>query len=620
VALRTREVVLHGSAADATAFRVLANALLRDGTELPWTSADDHRTPSLVAWRLYDDGRAALARWDLVAAATTFRRALALEADLAPAQLWSAQASAWADPDHPALWRDAASRAVAALDRLTPDDTLVARGVYALSLARQPDACAAYAALHASAPRDPVAWLGLGQCRMSDEAVLRDARSPSGWRFRSSYHSAALAYDSAIHRAVGTPAFAFRALDRLLFTQPWRIREGHAASPDTLTFGAYATLIDDTLALVPWPRADMGAGTVRYDRSLRAAALRTNGRRLGMALEEWTRRDTASADAREMLARLQEVRGDEDGDGLVALRTVAAARRLSRDSAQRIELAITQLRLLVKTSDFVHARGLADSLLAANARATGYAGAQLAAVAALVGRLDEAARLLQQTAALEDSSVPPAVATRSARYLVLAAAGVCDDELRHMDGSIDDLLQRYVADDLRPAMRRATVGRAQGLAVPCLGPGVALGVPAGDALTRMQQALARGRADDVRRELDALAKERAGIRPGDVSLDRTCLEAWMLAQIGDTTAAIHRLDLTLTAMTTLGTALMRDLPQAAAVGRTMALRAELAAATGDSVAAQRWAQNVVTLWNGASPGLQATVTRMQSLAERPRAK
>jgi hypothetical protein len=134
----------------------------------------------------------------------------------------------------------------------------------------------------------------------------------------------------------------------------------------------------------------------------------------------------------------------------------------------------------------------------------------------------------------------------------------------------------------------------------------------------MQQALARGRPADVRHELDALTTVRAGIRAGDVSLDRTYLEAWVLAQIGDTAAAVRRLDLTLTALPTLGTMLVRDVPQAAAVGRAMALRADLAAASGDSATARRWAQDVVALWSGASPALSEPVARMKSLAAAPR--
>ena len=71
-----------------------------------------------------------------------------------------------------------------------------------------------------------------------------------------------------------------------------------------------------------------------------------------------------------------------------------------------------------------------------------------------------------------------------------------------------------------------------------------------DPLVRMQQALAENHVAVVRREFDALQQLRKAIRPGDVSLDHTLQEAWLLAAIHDTTAAIRYLDLPLSALTT----------------------------------------------------------------------
>ena len=620
--LRVREAVVR-DAAGAHAFRALANALLRDGDELPWNGADDHRAPpSLPAWRAYDDGRAALDRWDIAAATARFRQALALEPDLVPAQLWLAQAQAWLEPDRPDLWRDLASRALGAIDRLAPDDTLVARGVYALASGAFPDACAAYAALHARAPKDPVAWFGLGQCRMLDDAVLRDARSPSGWRFRSSYHAAALAYDSAIHRAVGTPAFAFRALAEALYTQPSRVRRGRALPPDGTIFGAYPTLAADTLALIPYTAADIGSGALRADRSTRGAALRRNANRLASALEEWVRRDSASADARAMLANVQEVRGDRASQGgdLAAMATLLDARRLSRDTTQRAALTIGIVRLLVKEERYRDARALADSLLAALPDPSPSIADTMASLASLTGRADRTARLLvaaalSPTAADRDPRIPDALASLGATYLAYAALGACGDTLRNVEQTVERALQQYVSADQRDHVRQQTLARPIVLAIQCLGTGpvTRLGSTS-ERLTRIQQAYGAGLSAQVRAQLDTLDRLREGIRPGDVTLDRTYQEAWLLAAIGDSAAAARRLDMTLTAPTTLGLTLVGEAVQAAALGRAMALRADLAAAAGDAATARRWAANVVALWSGASPELQPTVARMQGLA------
>jgi len=55
-------------------------------------------------------------------------------------------------------------------------------------------------------------------------------------------------------------------------------------------------------------------------------------------------------------------------------------------------------------------------------------------------------------------------------------------------------------------------------------------------------------------------------------------------------------------------------PQAAAVTRAMALRADLAAHRGDRPLAIRWAAGVVALWGSAEPSLRPTVERMRRLA------
>jgi hypothetical protein len=90
----------------------------------------------------------------------------------------------------------------------------------------------------------------------------------------------------------------------------------------------------------------------------------------------------------------------------------------------------------------------------------------------------------------------------------------------------------------------------------------------------------------------------------------------MLA-IGDTTGAVRYLDGTLDDLPDLFSALLDYLPLAGTLVRMMALRADLAAAQGDTVTARHLAQAVTTLWSGAEQPLQPVVTRMHGiLAER----
>jgi hypothetical protein len=132
-------------------------------------------------------------------------------------------------------------------------------------------------------------------------------------------------------------------------------------------------------------------------------------------------------------------------------------------------------------------------------------------------------------------------------------------------------------------------------------------------MPRLFQQLARGDVSRVRAALDSAQAGRL-VRPGDVALDRTLSEAWTRATLGDTAAAIRQLDLTLTALPTLPSHILDEPGMAAAVGRAMAYRAELAARTGDLGTAALWAGRVLTLWTHSDPSLAPTIARMRQLA------
>jgi hypothetical protein len=54
--------------------------------------------------------------------------------------------------------------------------------------------------------------------------------------------------------------------------------------------------------------------------------------------------------------------------------------------------------------------------------------------------------------------------------------------------------------------------------------------------------------------------------------------------------------------------------QSAAVGRAMALRADLARARRNDTTAKRWARNVVELWANADASLKPTLDRMKVMS------
>jgi hypothetical protein len=107
---------------------------------------------------------------------------------------------------------------------------------------------------------------------------------------------------------------------------------------------------------------------------------------------------------------------------------------------------------------------------------------------------------------------------------------------------------------------------------------------------------------------------RRASRPGDLSLDYTYQEAWLKTAMGDTVGAIQQLDLALGALPTLSGMALKEVGAAAAVGRAITLRADLANSQHDAPAATRWSAALVALWSGADAELQPTVSRMRELA------
>jgi hypothetical protein len=606
----------------ARLFSGASAALTADATATgddDWTGA--LATDRAAAWRAYSRARVALAKWDLVSVVRDLRVAVAEDPQYPLAHLWLAEALAWSRPDQRLEWQQQALRARALAARLPTRDSLLAVGVAHLALAEYPEARAAYARARALEPDGDVAWYGIAQSQAADDWVVRDRRSPSGWSFRSSYHSAAIAYDSAVAHAAGAPAFAFHQMRQLLFVDPFRLRGGRAAPPDTTEFAAHPSLSADTLAFVPHLASAVHAVEPSTVPATLARALRQNADRLVVRMREWVRRAPDSPQALLALAAAQEVRGESDlreSGGLAALETLRAAFRVSVDTVQRLALAASIVRLLVKEERFDEAHHLADSLLRANPQPTPAQAKPLAGLAALTGGLDRAERLLaiveSDPAGVSATSPPTAVSQAAAKLTAAAALGLCTARLTTMVREAEDQIERYASPENRTALRRQVLTRPLSLAVPCLGAAPLASVsPGTDPFGAMQLAFGRDDRAAVRAHFGALMRLRRGFLPGDVALDNILQEAWLLRAVGDSARAEQHLCVPLSALPTMGTRLVSDVPQAAAVGRSLEFCALAAARRGDAASARRWARGLMGLWATADPPLQAAVAEIRPL-------
>ena len=628
-------VTLRGDLGDAERkFDELADTLLvpvaRSGrARLPESAEGVRGTRSIPALTAYFRAQEALAAWQLDSAEAFFRSALELDPDYPHANYWLAQVMAWRGEADAAEWLPSAQRAVALSSRLSPRDSALAGALLSLAQGAFPDACARYERLRASKDSlDFAVWYGLGDCRARDTVIVRSAASPSGYSFRSGYESAIRAYTKALtlvptaHLAFA--GVAFERLSGLLFTQSRELRRG-AYDGDSSIWAAYPSLANDTLAFVPYPYSDIATGKVLESPTTTAAVAKSRAL-LERLATGWTLELPHSATAFETLARALELEGRIGGAGAQdssALTALHRARSLATNSVDRRRLGVMATRLLLVSGNFAMARMLADSMLASTATTTPADADALKAVAALRGRVQRTIELLRVEAptvwfiSMDNRLVqpPPAVAQEARALLGYASFGAPLDSLIASKERVDHAIDSYVQNGSRAMIREAVLNVPLTLAYP-VAPALALqrAGGGGDYLLDIQRAASEHDSASVERLLGAVANMRAIGRPGELSIYLTYQETWLRLQIGDTTGAVRQLDETLTALPTLTPYLLDYVQDAAFLVRAMALRSDIAAATGDQRTAGTWGAAVSELWAGADAPLANVVARMQERA------
>jgi tetratricopeptide (TPR) repeat protein len=631
-ALITRTVrIARGDTNIGATFNALADSLLLGRAHTALAVGGAGGTRVFAAWLAYDAGHAARNAWDLDAARQSFRRAVELDPGYPHANLWLAQVMDWQGEPSPE-WRGYAAAAHAAAAGLSRAQRQSAAALLDLADGRFVEACGAYRRLVARDSLDFTAWFGLGDCNRFDRLVVRDAASPSTWRFRGSYATAIASYARALevipssHRAFG--GTAYQRLARLFVAEPSWLRGGYALTPDTLAMAAAPGLDHDTLSFVPYPLTEILAAKPGTYPATQASALaygRETLRRLALA---WVAAFPNSAIAHETLGRVLESNGNVREDlpeEQSALTAVRRARAVAQGSETELRLAIAETRLLVKVGQFARARQLADSVLGANSDSVPVVAWRLAPLAALVGRVDLASRLLRGAASIDTvmtetgQFLTPPLALRDAALglLAYAAFGAPQDSLLVIRARLERLAKSWAPAADQEALRRATLDEPARLAFFETGLWSVHRPPAqGGAgyLLGMQFALAHGDRDAIREEFRRLGVIRSDVRPGEVSIDATYLEARTLLALGDTAAATHLLDLSLEALPGLGTELLDRVPEPATLVRAMALRAGLAARAQDTNTRRRWAGAVQSLWMNADPALRPAVDSMQRMS------
>ena len=600
-------------------FRQLADTLLLHVAGAPST-ADAVGTASIDAWRTYAEGHRAMAIWDLSAAQAAFTKATDLDPDFAHAWLWLVQSMNWSRLFARADWRDAAARLVAVSERLPPSEREFAHALLELAEGRFQDACQRYRALLAVDSTNFSAWFGLGECQSLDRLLIQDRRSPSNWRFRASQHSAIDAYQRALSLTPSTyMAFRGRAFDRLqslLFTNPMQFKRGFIVrGTDTTVMGAFPALDADTAVFIPYTMEQIGEFEQVRPPTLEAAVARNRSILQGIT-QSWVRAFPMSADAIEAHGRsLELVGGLTSPPSDNARMRYTRARALASDPRQRLRLAVAEVRVLLKSRDFVTAGRLADSIATA-APATGDddPGAR-AALAALGGRIRLAADLSAQGAAdyvlyLPSGRVlrpPMAVGAAAMRAEVYAAFGVSADTIRLLSEQLRREIERWLPPAERADPTRSILENVGAMAFEQLGSSP---YHASSALwlSGVQRMALRGDRAAVTASLDSLIRD-------DLANARSVFHGARIAlRMGDSARAAAALDNFIAGLPADGDHLIGDAVEAAPITRILAQRAQLAR-RGDPVRARQLASAVIALWRRPDPELTSLVSEMRQILQ-----
>ena len=602
-------------------YRELAAQILLAGVPSGLRSGRFVGTQSRPALQQFARGVSAVDRWDLATADSALDLAARYDSAFARSELWLAQVRLWRQ--RPAdTWTYLVTRADARRSTLGPRDQAALEALSALSRGDIRAGCALWERLAVVEATDFAGWYGAASCESLDDAIVRDARSASGWRFRSSYQHATTMFRRAfqilpaVHREFRTTWFS--GLDGVLFTSPSQLRFGVAVRPDTGVFAAYPSWDErgDSLVFVPYRLQDVEAGMpVTYPGSHRDAIQHQRELMLRIGTT-WRAAFPASADALLSVAIALDKLSDPR-----ALDSLRVAQTLAVTPDERLRIGIARVWVHVKyalpAGDVIalqRARALADSLLRANADVPPAAAEAMASIAMLSGHPMRAVHYAQSAPGSVDKAVSAQVISVATAMQILAASGAPADTVQRLEREADALITRSSVSTEQLGVRERFIGRAATLAFPAYrSPLLAVLAQSGDALAAAQEHWSRGDTSATRHALEKLATDRRALPAEYLKLETLLPEAALFGAMGEIRQAMARLAPTLDAVTSVDLEALRSPVGAAMLVRSVAMRAELAARLGDRVGAARWARAFLALWGEAEPMLRPQVRRLSAL-------
>ena len=580
--------------------------------------------PDVAPLNLADSAAFLFRQGDLSAAVSMYQSAVREDATNARAQLGVAVTLGMVAniADQEAV-RVAAERALAAKPKLDAHDQAIAEGFIAMVDRRFPDACAAFERAR-EARASVEAWMGLGECRLRDDAIVFDSAGAPA--FRSGYASAFNAFANAARAAApSTPALIYRRLTQSVPQTSADVRMGR--TPDNRVFAGNWRIIGDTLGFVV---GQSGVPRALSPETFVAAgeAAKVGRDMLRPILLAWAKQSPHESGAHEMLAMVLENTGviDEMGDDRVsALTAIARARKLERNPGVSLRLAASHARLMLRARQYEQLADLADSLLAANTSEEAFDAEYLMPLALFTGRIDRATAMLSRVSGTSNRAVrgadgravplPGTVIRERAEFVIRASIGLCDANVKSAPARLIQVLDAAFPAGVPRGVESSFMERGVLFALPCLGPSVvAMMREPGRSLPMWARAF---NPADTAFPAEYAARER--LRPpmnmgAETGVDGIIVDALVKVAMKDSVGALRTLTLSLDRIPIIGRGLLSSEWAVGSTVRGMALAAELAAALGERETAQRWSSAIVTLWRNADPALQPQVERLRAIA------
>ncbi|MGH7594459.1 MAG: hypothetical protein ACRELE_11510, partial [Gemmatimonadales bacterium] len=464
----------------------------------------------------------------------------------------------------------------------------------------------------------------LGECHDKDRVVVADRRSPSGWRFRSSYQQAVTAYVAAFGLLPATyrgfQADGFASLKNLLFLDANHVVLGTSNDAHPKDFYAFPIRAGDTIALIPMLAGASMAGRSAVTAGQIGAGVMYLRQLFDTITSNWAVAAPRSAAAKEAKAIALELLGDP-----AAVDTLAQAQDLATDPIQRLRLAGTRAYVQLKLSvpgdiaGLTRARNLADSLLDTPHGSSVEEASILSAMAALTGRCRSAAMHLG--AATRDLQLPVqipryVIAASDSMLAYVAMGCTVPASLPSLDWLAAHIQAPGVADSVVARVENALLGQIVRVRFAQDSAWVGKLASTSDYLLAAENEFLHGHAALARDRLSRVARARMGGLAGGLPADAALAEAQLWLAMTDSARALSTLRGSLDDARNYPpmdwSAPSQNVLIVGSLVRAMQLCAVLA--SGDRAAVRRWSAAVALLWVAADPEVQPMVRQMGAMS------